>query len=891
MSHERPDPDALLRRLSARESAGRGRLKIFFGASPGVGKTYAMLEDAGGRRAAGTDVVVGWVETHGRAETALLVEGIENIPAREVEYRGVRLREFDLDAALARKPALLLLDELAHTNAPGSRHPKRWQDALELLEAGIDVSTTLNVQHVESLNDLVNRVIGVTVRETVPDRVIDGADDVEFIDLPPEELLQRLAEGKVYLPERVAQARERFFRRGNLLALRELALRRTAEHVDADVQTYRRDHEIGEAWPVAERILVCVRPNPESDRLVRAARRMSARLKAPFIVAYVESPEQPRLSPAERQALARTMKLAEELGAQTATLSGGTVSEALLEFARQRNVSRIVVGKPIHARWRDRLKGSLLDEIVRGSGGIEVLVVPGGGTRPPGAGEAAPASTRGRWPRYAAALAVVIACTLACRLMADRFGTPNLIMIYLLGVAFVATRCGRGPSALAAVLSVAAFDFFLVPPYLTLAVGDTQYVLTFVVMLVVSLLISTLAARVRAQADAARAREHRTQVLYAMSRELAAARTAEEVARSGSRHAAAVLRGPAEVLLPDAQGRLGACPADAREGAVARWAFEHGQTAGLGTDTLPGASAIHVPLRGAAAAAGVLSVRPDPSLLPLLPEQLELLEALARQLGSALERVQLAAEAEQARVAAESERLRSTLLSTVSHDLRTPLATITGSASALVHGTSLDEAGRQELAGAICDEAERLNRLVTNLLDMTRLESGSLELRRDWQSLEELVGSALARLRRIVDGRAIEVSIPDDLPLVPVDAVLVEQVLVNLLENALKYSGPASPVRVGARAASGAVLVEVADEGPGIRRGDEERVFEKFYRASAGPPGSGLGLAICKAIVTAHGGVIQAANREPRGAVFTFTLPLAKDPPPAVETDAEIERA
>ncbi|TMB54725.1 MAG: sensor histidine kinase KdpD [Chloroflexi bacterium] len=895
MTEQRPDPDALLRRLAADEGS-RGRLKIFFGASPGVGKTYAMLEAARARRAEGKDVVLGWIETHGRAETAALAEGLERIPPRAVEYRGVQLREFDLDAALARKPGLLLLDELAHSNAPGARHAKRWQDARELLDAGIDVYTTLNVQHVESLNDLVNQVTGVAVRETVPDKILDDAHEVEFVDLPPEDLLKRLAEGKVYLPERAADAARNFFRRGNLLALRELALRRTAEHVDADVQTYRRDHEIEPTWPVAERILVCVRPNPESDRLVRAARRTAARLKADWMVAYVESATQPALSAAERQALATTMKLAEELGAETVALAGESVAETLLTFARQRNVNRIVVGKPAHSRWRDRLKGSLLDELVRGSGGIEVHVITGGQTGPPRPTLVTAERGRGTLGPYRWSAGVVVLCTLVCWAMFGRFDNSNLIMVYLLGVAFVATRHGRRPSGLAAVLSVAAFDFFFVPPHMTFAVSDTQYLVTFGVMLVVSLLISTLAVRVKAQAEAARQRERRTQALYAMSRELAGARTAEEVVRIASRHVSELVQGSASVLLPGSNGRLeeptgDGSGASSREAAVAQWTFDHGRMAGLGTDTLPGASALYVPLKGTQSFLGVLGVRPPETLLPLAPDQLDLLETLARQAASALERVRLGSEAEQARLAVEAERLRSTLLSSVSHDLRTPLATITGAASTLLEPGSLDEAAERELKEAIYEEAERLNRLVTNLLDMTRLESGSLALSRDWHSLEELVGTALARLERRAKGRPIKVSIPEDLPLVPVDGVLVEQVLVNLLDNALKYTPPGSPIVVTAASKDGAVTVELADEGPGLPVGAEERVFEKFYRGGSGQRGFGLGLPICSAIVTAHGGRIWAENRPSRGAAFRFTLPLGDGPPPAMEEDGEREPA
>jgi len=645
----------------------------------------------------------------------------------------------------------------------------------------------------------------------------------------------------------------------------------------------------------AERILVCVRPNPESGRLVRAARRMAARLKAEWVVAYVESTAQPPLSAAEKLALAATIKLAEELGAQTATLSGESVAEALLSYARRHNVSRIVVGKPVHSRWRDRLRGSLLDEIVRGSEGIEVHVIAAERLRSEGQQAAGP----GREPSasrplpYVWSLGVVLLCSGVCWTMAGRFDKSNLIMVYLLGVAAVATWHGRGPSALAALLSVAAFDFFFVPPQLTFAVSDTQYVVTFGVMLVVSLLVSTLAIRVRAQADAARQREQRTEVLYAMSRELARARTAAEVASVASRHISELFRGPVSVKLPGPDGRLGGLhateAAEARESAVSNWAFEHGRMAGLGTDTLPGASAIHVPLAGTQATLGVLCVRPDASLLPLSPEQLDMLDTLARQAASGLERAQLAEEAERARLAAEAERLRNTLLSSVSHDLRTPLATITGAASTLLQSDSLTDGAQRDLKQAIYEESERLNRLVTNLLDMTRLESGSLRLSRDWHSMEELVGTALSRLERGLGGRRVTVSVPADLPLVPVDGVLVEQVLVNLIDNAVKYTPAGSPLAIGARAEGAAIQVEVVDAGPGLPPGAEERVFEKFYRAGASHQGFGLGLPICKAIVTAHGGRIWAENRAAGGAAFHFTLPLGDGPPPTVEQDPDGE--
>jgi two-component system sensor histidine kinase KdpD len=882
MSDTRPDPDALLRRVE-RAEAKRGRLKVFFGAAPGVGKTYAMLEAARAKRAAGVEVVIGWVETHGRAETAALAEGLERLPPHEVEYRGVRLRELDIDAALARRPALLLLDELAHTNAPGSRHTRRWQDAVELRDAGIDVWTTLNVQHLESVNDLVERITGIVVRETLPDHLLDEADEVEFVDLPPEDLLRRLDEGKVYLPDQAARAVRQFFRKGNLTALRELALRRTAEHVDAAVQDYRRDHAIEATWPVAERVLACIRPNPDSGRLVRGARRLATRLRAEWIVAWVESPGQPALSEAERRYLAAAFSLAEQLGAETATISGPSVSEAVLRFARERNVSKLVVGKPAHPRWRDRLRGSLVDDIVRASGELDVFVISGdaeeAGLRP---GLAVPSRRHG----YAFAAGVVAAATLVSWALAGRLDNLNLVMLYLLGVVLVATRHGRGPSIAAAVLSVALFDFFFVPPHFTFAVSDTQYVVSFAVMLVVGLLVSALAARVRDAAEFARQRERRTRALYALSRELAGLREPREVAAAGARHVAELFHCPAVVYLPGTAGRLepvGDPPpgfaGSAREGAVAQWAFEHGRDAGAETETLPAALAHHEPLMGTRSRLGVLAVELGPGLRPLPPDQRELLAALARQIAAPLERARLALDADAARLAAEGERLRSTLLSSVSHDLRTPLAAITGAASGLLEQPPPPRPLAHELAATVLEEAERLNRLVGNLLDMTRLESGTLAPKRDWHSIEEVVGSALARVERQAGGQALEADVAPDLPLVALDAVLVEQALVNLLENALRHGGAAGPVRVAARREGDAVLVEVSDAGPGFPPEDKERIFDKFYRAKGGS-GAGLGLAIARAIVTAHGGRIWAEPRSPRGASFRFTLPLGGAPPP-----------
>jgi two-component system, OmpR family, sensor histidine kinase KdpD len=887
-------------RLTARAAnSSSGRLKVFFGASPGVGKTYAMLEAAQRKKKEGLDVVIGWVETHGRAETDVLLHGLDALPARAVEHRGRTLREFDLDAALARQPGLLLLDELAHPNAPGSRHAQRWQDVEELLDRGVDVWTTLNVQHVESLNDVVARITDVPVRETVPDRILDEAEELEFVDLSPDDLLQRLHEGRVHVPEPAPRATRHFFRKGNLIALRELALRRAAERVDEDVRDYRRAHAIQRTWPVAERILVCIRPNPESGALVRAARRLAARLRAEWTVGYVETPSQPALTAAEKQALTGAFKLAEQLGAETAVLSGPSVGEAVLAHARAHNVSKVVVGKPARARWRDRAFGSPVEEILRRSGEIDVYAIAGEDGRPAGA---RPVRPRAGVPRshFAWAAAIAALCTLVCWAVYPYFDDKaNLSMVYLAGVAFTAVRFGRWPSVTGAAVSVAALDFFFVPPHLTFAVADAQHVVTFAVMLAVALLISTLAVRLRDQADAARQRERRTHVLYATSRELAGVTAPDDVGRAAVRQVSDVFQGPAVLFLPDEQGRLRPTPPDTspfaaepHEAGTAEWVFRHRRPAGRGTDTLPGAAALHVPLLAGDACLGVLAVRADEALLPLTPDHLDLLGTLARLIAAPLERARLAGDAERARVEIEAERLRNALLSSVSHDVRTPLAAIMGAATGLGAQPAAADGQTRELVATILEEADRLNRFVTNLLDMTRLEAGAVRLNREWHSVEELVGGALTRMEKPLGGRRVETAVPGDLPLVNVDALLVERLLVNLLDNAAKHAGAASTLRVRASAYQGGVEVEVADDGPGLPAGQEERVFDKFFRGGPDrPSGFGLGLAICRSIVAAHGGRIWAENRDPRGASFRFTLPVEGTPPSALPEETDEPRA
>ena len=890
----RPDPEALLARVKAEEARQRrGKLKVFLGAAAGVGKTYAMLEAVREQKADAVDVLVGYVETHGRAETDALLAGLELLPARMVDYRGTALREFDLDAALARHPALIVVDELAHTNAPGLRHAKRWQDVVELLDAGINVYTTMNVQHLETLNDVVAKITGVVVRETVPDSVFEQADDVELIDLPPDELLERFKDGKVYMPEQAEEAVRHFFRKGNLIALRELALRRTAERVDAQMRVYMHEHAIGKSWPTAERLLVCISPGPESARLVRAGKRMADRLGAPWVAAYVETPAQLRLPPEVRDRVTQTLRLAEQLGAETARLPGEKMSEAILGFAHDRNVTKIVVGKPRRRLWTRILIGSIVDALVQGSGDIDIYVISAereqhGAPPAPRARRAIPSD----WAPYGWATAVVALATGAAWLTLPFFELANLVMVYLLGLVVVATRYGQGPSLVASILSVAALDFFFVPPVFTFAVSDVRYLFTFVVMLVVGLVTSGLAARIRTQAEAARLREQRTAALYAMSRELASTRGVDQLLIIAMRHISEVFRSQVVVLLPGAGGALvcadgGQFALDSNELGVGKWVHEHHQPAGLGTSTLPGAAALYLPLQAPRGPVGVLGIRPaDPHSLDA-PDQLHQLETFANQTALAIERAQLADEAQQAQVRMETERLRNSLLSSVSHDLRTPLATITGAATTMLeNGAKLNDRTRQGLLESVREEADRLNRLVQNLLEMTRLESGALQLRKEWHPLEEVIGAALGRLGKELADRRVDTRVPPDLPLVPIDDVLIEQVLVNLLDNAVKYTPGGSPIRIIATSTGEAITVEVADHGPGLPRGEEDRVFEKFYRGMPGGRGAGLGLAICQGIVKAHGGNIWAQNLPEGGVAFLFTLPLAGKPPASVPADA-----
>jgi two-component system sensor histidine kinase KdpD len=887
MDDKRPNPDELLAQVQAQEAKKhRGKLKIFFGAAAGVGKTYSMLEAAQTLRKEGVDVVAGYIEPHNRPETAAMLEGLETIPAREMDYRGSKLREFDLDAALARHPHIILVDELAHTNAPDSRHAKRWQDVEELLEVGINVYTTVNVQHLESLNDVIAQITGTIVRETIPDSLLENADDVELIDLPPDELLKRLREGKIYLPQQAERAIDNFFRKGNLMALRELSLRRTAERVDSQMQNYRRDKAVAQIWPAGERIIVCISPSPLSARLVRAAKRMAAGFHAEWLAVYVENPRARQLSDVERNRVIQTLRLAEQLGAETVTLTGDNLSEEILTYARKHNVTKIIVGKPLHSPWRDLFFGSVLNDLIRKSGSVDVYVISGDESQ--SKSPALVAEKRlWRWADYAQALLLVLVCTLIAAAMYPFFAPANLIMLYLVGIVIVSSRNGRGPSIMASILSVLAFDFFYIPPHLTFAVSDTQYIVTFAVMLLVGLTISSMTVRIRRQAESAREREQRSSRLYEMSRDFASNSEVETLVEIAIQHIEAVFETQTLVFLladdkslrphgsEEARNKL-----TDRELGAASWAYQHGQEAGFGTATLPAATGLYLPLLTPKGKVGVLGMYYRNAKYLPSPEQMHLLEIFSNQTALAIERASLTEETEQARIQIETERLRNALLSSVSHDLRTPLAAITGAASGLLQREVALDANGRELAEIAYEEAERLNRLLGNLLEMTRIESGTVQVNKEWQPLEEVIGSTLLRLEGPLAQRSLKTKLPDDLPLVPIDTVLIEQVLVNLLENALKYTPPESPIDLSAWLEEEQVIVELADRGAGIKLGDEERIFDKFYRQRPTvASGVGLGLTICRAIVEAHGGRIWAANRSDGGAAFRFTLPLDGEPP------------
>jgi len=880
----RPDPDQLLARVNAEEEQqARGKLKIFLGYVAGVGKTYAMLEAAHQRKHEGVDVVIGYVETHKRAETEALVRDLELIPRKQVTYRNVQIPEMDIDAVLVRRPRLVLVDELAHTNAPGSRHHKRYQDVEELLAAGINVYTALNIQHLESLNDVVAQITGTQVHETVPDSVIDAVTDIEIIDLPPDELIKRLQEGKVYVPEQAERAIEKFFRKGNLTALRELAMRRAAERVDDQMRDYMRNEAIPGPWAAGERLLVCISPGTLSERLVRTTRRLADELNAKWYAVYVEAPDQARLTQEQRDRVAHMLQLAEELGAHSLSLPGQSVTETVLDYARRHNVTKVIVGKPLRSRWMEMLRGSIVDQLIHQSGTIDIYLVT---SEPEPASQRVPESWRPHppWGRYGWGLALVLVATLIGWLVDPFISPTNLVVIYLLAVILAAFYLGRGPAVMTSILGVLVFDFFFVPPRFTMAVSSAEYLLTFAGLFATGLIVSHLTSLVREQAEAAQSREAQTAALYELGRDLTVTAGLDAIARTVINHIGQTFGREVAIFLPDESGALelhAASPElviSENEHAVADWSFKHGQLAGRGTDTLPDASMRYQPLKTARGVVGVLGVKP--AQVPgqyLNSDQRRTLDSFANQIAMAIERAGLAEQAHQAEILEITEKLQSALLNSISHDLRTPLVSITGALSSLAEDSiPLDDPARHSLIETARGEADRLNRLVGNLLDMSRLESGAVHLHWEESDLQDVIGSALEQLGTRLQDRPIRVDIPDDLPLASLDFVMVSRVLVNVIDNAVKYSPVGSPIDIGAHAAGGYVEVTVADRGLGIPAEDLTRIFDKFYRVQRpnNVTGTGLGLSISKGIIEAHGGFMAAENRTDGGTLITLALPL-----------------
>jgi len=935
-SKNRPDPDALLQRMQAESvRAARGKLRVYFGASAGVGKTFAMLTAARALREQGVDVAVGVVETHGRAETESLLEGLDRLPLREVPYRDRVLTEFDLDGALARRPALILVDELAHSNAAGSRHPKRWQDIQELQAAGIDVWTTVNVQHLDSLNQAVGGITGVRVWETVPDAVFDGADEVVLVDLPADELLRRLREGKVYLPEQARHAARNFFRKGNLIALRELALRRTADRVDDDVRAYRHAEAIEPVWRTREAVVACIGTGDDAEQVVRSARRLAGQLNCDWHVVTIATPRLMPLSDEVRTRVRAAMQLAEELGARTETLAGHDMVKSVAGYVRRHNLTKVLVGRARadwHAEgswidkgrvWLARALSPLLgagnrlfgrqtfaDALAAGCPEIDVIRVAADTTRAdlrPRTHEAAPPATvpdeaaeaelaSARRRDYGWAVVWCAAATLLSTAARPWVDLVNIAMLFLVAVVGVALRHGRGPAAMASVLAVAAFDFFFVPPRMSFAVSDVQYLLTFLVLLAVGLVIGQLTAGLREQAQVAVRRETDARTLYELARELSAALTTQQIVEIGGRFLSAAFDAHGTFFLVSEQGRLMAVAGDVAPGVrtakgdaidtvLAQWVFDHGQPAGTGTHTLPGSTVLYLPLKAPMQTRGVLAVEPRAWRALAEPELRRQADVFATLIAIAIERLHYVDVAQRALLSIESERLRSSLLAAVSHDLRTPLTGLIGMAETLQRAEPPLAPAVAETVEAMRGQAQRMRTMVVNLLDMARLQRHDVALQRGWQSIEELVGAALASMRDAMGAHHVQVLDLSELPLVECDGVLMERVLCNLLENAAKYTPAGTPVRIRGAVVGDEVQLSVEDEGPGVPAGQERRIFEKFTRGEreSATTGVGLGLAVCEAIMQAHGGRIWVESAQP-GARFTLALPRGN--PPAIEPEA-----
>ncbi|WNN45612.1 MULTISPECIES: two-component system sensor histidine kinase KdpD [Winslowiella] len=884
---QRPSPEKLLQQHS---TPPRGKLKIFFGACAGVGKTFAMLQEGRRLREQGLDVLIGVVETHGRRETAALLDGLSVLPLKISTQQGRQYPEFDLDAALARAPAIILIDELAHSNIAGSRHPKRWQDVEELLNAGIDVFTTVNVQHLESLNDVVGSITGILVRETVPDPIFDLADEIVLVDLTPDDLRQRLAEGKVYIAGQAERAIEHFFRKGNLIALRELALRRTADRVDDQMRAWRDHKGREQVWHTRDAVLVCIGEGAGNEKLVRTAARLAAKLDAPWHAVYVETPRLHKLPGDQRRRILQALKLAQDLGAETATLSDTHEELSVLRYAREHDLGKIVIGRRSSQRWK---RDGFANRLGKLGPDLDLLIV--ARDEPDSALSTRPVSSKSpaeKWrkPLEGCALAVAWCATLTvgASWLFPQVADANLVMLYLLGVVIVALLYGRWPSVVASLINVASFDLFFIAPRGTLAVSDLEYLLTFAIMLAVGIIIGNLTASMRYQARVARYREARVRQLYEVSRALSRTRSQQDIIAVSQHFIDNTFRASSELLIPDAHGQLPQ-PRQA-DAAIARWSFDNNQPAGAGTATLPGLPCLILPLTMQEKCWGLLVIEPSSLRQLMIPEQQRLIETVIVLIASALERLALTHSEEQARFSAESEQLRNSLLAALSHDLRTPLTVLFGMSEILTLDLSAVNSPYAPQANQIRQHIINTTRLVNNLLDMARIQSGGFVLRKEWLTLEEIIGSTLNAIAPLLNGRRIQTDLPAELLLVEVDGPLIERLLTNLLENAIKYAGHAAQIGIRARRTDNLLDIEVWDDGPGILHGQEKQIFDKFTRGNkeSAIPGVGLGLAICQAIVTLHQGEISAENRPSGGASFHLRLPQDKPPELAPEEPEEM---
>jgi two-component system sensor histidine kinase KdpD len=890
---QRPSPEALLE-AARREESRLGKLRIFVGAAPGVGKTYTMLETARARKNDGYDVVVGVVETHGRKETEALLRDLEVIPRKRIDYKGQSLEEMDLDAIIARRPQIAIVDELAHTNAAGSRHPKRYLDIEELLNSGIDVYSTVNVQHIESLNDVIAQITRVHVRETVPDSIFDKADAVELVDLTPEDLIQRLKEGKVYVPKQAERALEHFFSPANLTALRELALRRTAERVDEQLLSEMQARAIPGPWAAGERILVCVSEDPRAAGLVRYAKRLSDRLHGPLTALYVETRRSLQLAEVERDRIADTLRLAQALGGEPVTIPGGDrrVADDVIAYARANNVTQIVIGKSSRTRWFEILHGSVVHDLVRRAGNISVHVVAGDDiAAEPIPRKAVRTVDRDQYfdPRPYVLAGITVGGAVGIGLLAwPWIGIENIDLLFLAGIVGIAVRFGLWPSLFASITSALCYNFFFTDPYYTFIISNPSEVLAVGFFTLVAIIVSNVAGRARVHAVAAMARARATEALYAFSRKLAGVGTLDDVLWATAYQTALMLKVRVVLLLPEGDTvavKAGYPPEDILDEAdlaAAKWAWQNNRPAGRGSETLPGAKRLFLPMhtgRGAIGVVGLDSDRPGPLLTP---DGRRLLDALIDQGALAIERVNLVEDMGHVKRTVEAERLRSALLTSISHDLKTPLAAILGAAGALKGlSAKLTDAEKTDLLSTVVDESERLNRFIANLLDMTKLESGAVEPNVSPQDVRDIVGTALRRADKILGKHKIELRMPGDLPLLDLDAVLFEQLVFNLLDNASKYSPEGTTITIRSWREDDTVVLQVLDEGEGLPAADFERIFDKFYRTQKGDQvraGTGLGLAISRGFVEAMHGTIIASNRADRsGAVFTIRVPVPID--------------